>query len=93
MSKLLLLLVGLSLFAAVPAHAQPQKILVAYFSHTQTTEKVALEIQKRPGGDLFRIETVQAYPKEHRETLDVAEKERDTDARGVSITLCNRFTC
>lgn len=81
MSKLLLLLVGLSLFAAVPAHAQPQKILVAYFSHTQTTEKVALEIQKRTGGDLFRIETVQAYPKEHRETLDVAEKERDTDAR------------
>lgn len=83
MSKLLLLLAGmsLSLFAAAPAHAQPQKILVAYFSHTQTTEKVALEIQKKTGGDLFRIETVQAYPTEHRDTIDVAEKERNTDAR------------
>lgn len=87
MNKLLLLLAGLSisLFAAAPAQAQTraqgQKILIAYFSHTQTTEKVALEIQKRTGGDLFRIETVQAYPTEHRETLDVAEKERDTNAR------------
>lgn len=91
MSKLLLLLAGLSLsvFAFFPAQAQAQtraraqgqKILIAYFSHTQTTEKVSLEIQKRTGGDLFRIETVQAYPTEHRATVDVAEKERDANAR------------
>lgn len=85
MSKLLLLLAGisLSLFPVAPdnAQAQSQKILIAYFSHTRTTEKVALEIQKRTGGDLFRIETVQPYPTEHRDTLNVAEKERDTDAR------------
>ena len=90
-SKIFLLLAGvsLSLLAVAPAHAQTraqtkgQKILIAYFSHTQTTEKVALEIQKRTGGELFRIETVQPYPKEHRDTLSVAEKERDTNARPV----------
>lgn len=83
MSKLLFFLAGLSLclIGAVPAQAQTKKVLVAYFSHTQTTEKVALEIQKATGADLFRIETVKPYPAEHRETLDVAEKERDTDAR------------
>lgn len=92
MSKLLLLLAGLSLslFAASPALAQPQKILIAYFSHTQTTEKMALEIQRRTGGDLFRIETVQPYPKEHRDTLNVAEKERDTNARpALKTTVAN----
>lgn len=91
MSKLLLLLAGfsLSLFAAASAQAQTptqtgaqaQKILIAYFSHTQTTEKVALEIRKKTGGDLFKIETVQAYPTVHKETTAFAEKERDTDAR------------
>lgn len=83
MSKLFILLAGLSLslFAAAPAQAQTKKVLIAYFSHTQTTEKVALEIHKRIGGDLFQIETVQAYPTEHRDTLNVAEKERDTNAR------------
>ena len=80
-----LLAVSASLFApAAPVQAQAQnskKILVAYFSHTQTTKKVALEIHQRVGGDIFKIETVQAYPAEHRETVDFAEKERDSNAR------------
>lgn len=80
----LLLLLGIlsaSLIAAAPAQAQNKKVLVAYFSHTQTTEKVALEIQKQTGADLFRIETVQVYPTVHKETTAFAEKERDADAR------------
>lgn len=73
---------SLSCAVVVPAQAQDnKKILVAYFSHTQTTEKVALEIQKRVDGDIFQIETVQTYPTEHRETLAFAEKERDNDIR------------
>jgi len=79
-----LLLAALSLSFAVAAPAQAQdnkKILVAYFSHTETTEKVAMEIHKKVGGDIFKIETVQSYPIEHRETVDLAEKERDSNAR------------
>lgn len=64
-----------------PAQAQTGKILVAYFSHTQTTEKVALEIQRKTGADLFRIETVQTYPAEHRQTVALAEKENEANAR------------
>lgn len=57
----------LSFAVAAPAQAQGNKrVLVAYFSHTQTTEKVALEIHKRIGGDIFQIETVQACPDEHQ---------------------------
>lgn len=67
--------------AQTAAQAQTGKILVAYFSHTQTTEKVALEIQRKTGADLFRIETVQTYPAEHRQTVALAEKENEADAR------------
>lgn len=83
MRKLILLLtvLSLSLAAATLSQAQTKKVLVAYFSHTQTTEKVALEIHKRVGGDLFKIETVKAYPAEHQVTVSFAEKERDTNAR------------
>lgn len=83
MSKVFVLtaLVTMSFFMPTPAHAQTKKILVAYFSHTQTTEKVAREIQRKTGGDLFRIETVRDYPAEHRELVDFAEKERDANAR------------
>lgn len=78
----LLAALSLSFALAAPAQAQSsKKILVAYFSHTQTTEKVALEIHKRVGGDIFKIETVAPYPSEHRETVDMAEKERDSNAR------------
>ena len=80
------LLAALSLSFAVAASAQAQsgkKVLVAYFSHTQTTEKVAREIHKRVGGDIFKIETIHTYPTEHRDTLDFAKKERESNARPV----------
>lgn len=40
-----------------------KKILVAYYSlRNGNTRLVAEEIQKNVGGDIFRIETVNAYP-------------------------------
>lgn len=39
-------------------------------------EYLAREIQKNVGGDLFRIETVQAYPTEHQPVLDFAQAEQ-----------------
>lgn len=83
MSRLLFILAGLTvtLFTAAPAQAQTKKILVAYFSHTQTTEKVAREIQNGTGADLFKIETARPYPSEHKATTAFARKERDDDAR------------
>ena len=42
------------------------KILIAYYSHTGNTRKVAEAIQKQTGGDLFEIETVESYPSEYK---------------------------
>lgn len=84
MKIVIFLLAVLSLVFAVSTPAQAQsdkKVLVAYFSHTQTTEKVATEIHKRVGGDIFKIETVQAYPNEHQATRAAADIELESNAR------------
>jgi flavodoxin len=38
------------------------KILVAYFSQTGNTQKIAIQIHEQVGGDMFRIETSIPYP-------------------------------
>ncbi len=58
-----------------------KKILIAYFSKTGHTEKVAQEIQKQVGGDLVKIETVKPYPDDYKTTTEVAKAEKDNDER------------
>lgn len=48
---------------------------------TGSTQFVAQLIQKQTDGDLFRIETVTPYPRQHDALLRVAEKEQQTNAR------------
>lgn len=48
---------------------------------TGSTQLVAQLIQKQTHGDLFRIETVPPYPRQHDALLRVAEKEQQTNAR------------
>lgn len=74
---------------------KPGKKLIAYFSRpgnnyvggqivdlpVGNTEVVATMIQERTGGDLFRIDPVQVYPKDYTETTDVAKEELRTKAR------------
>lgn len=45
------------------------------------TEYVAKLIQKNIGGDLFRIETVDNYPLDHDDLVDLAADEQDEDKR------------
>lgn len=45
------------------------------------TEYVANVIQQTVGGDLFRIETVEAYPLDHDPLVDQAADEQDEDKR------------
>ena len=45
------------------------------------TEYVARLIQETVGGDLFRIETVEAYPLDHDPLVDQAADEQDENAR------------
>jgi flavodoxin len=51
------------------------KILVAYFSWGGNTQKMAEEIARQTGAELFRIETKEAYPTEYRACTEVALKE------------------
>lgn len=71
------------------------KSLIAYYSragnnyvggqivdlHVGNTEVAAKMIQKLTGGDLFRIDTVKAYPADYHKTTEVAQQEIRQNAR------------
>lgn len=57
------------------------KVLVAYFTWSGNTEKAAQQIHDIVGGDLFKIETAQAYPSEYKTTTEQAKKEKADKAR------------
>lgn len=54
------------------------KILVAYFSWGGTTQRMAEEIVRQTGADIFRIEPVVPYPTEYTPCTEVAREERTT---------------
>lgn len=68
------------------------KVLVAYFSRTGenygvgvidkgNTEIIAEMIASKTGGDLFRIESVNAYPTGYDDCTEVAKEEKNSNAR------------
>ena len=63
------------------------KILVAYYSYSGNTKKVALEISKNVGGDLFEIKTEGEYPQEYSAMVQQAKKEI---ANGYRPKLLNK---
>ena len=81
-----------------------QKCLIAFFSRKGNnyvngkienlpignTEVIAKMIQDIIGGDLFHIKTVQSYPEDYNETIEVAKKELNNDSRpALSNDLSN----
>lgn len=57
------------------------KTLIVYFSWSNNTETMANYIHDRIGGDMERIEPVEAYPEDYNETADLAKAQRDNDER------------
>lgn len=57
------------------------KILVAYFSWGGTTQRMAQEIVRQTGAELFRIEPVVPYPTDYTECTEVAQEEKNNNAR------------
>lgn len=57
------------------------KILVAYFSHSGNTKKIAEKIQSKTGADVFEIKTVNAYSNDYNTVLDEAKAEQNDKAR------------
>ncbi len=71
--------------AAKPAAAAEslagKKTLIAYFSYSGTTERVAQDMQKLIGSDLFKIAAVNPYPSAYRDCTEVAKEELKNNAR------------
>ena len=62
------------------------KILVAYFSWGGTTQRMAQEIVRQTGADLFRIEPVVPYPTEYTPCTEVAREEKENNARPAIVS-------
>lgn len=56
-----------------------KKILIAYYSYSGNTRKIAEKIKKLTGGDLFEIKPVKSYPANYNDMINLAKKEKETD--------------
>ena len=52
------------------------KILIAYYSYSGNTKKVAEKIKALTGGDIFEIMPVNSYPANYNDTVNLAQKEK-----------------
>ncbi|EHI99161.1 hypothetical protein CDLVIII_2537 [Clostridium sp. DL-VIII] len=57
------------------------KSLIAYFSDSGNTEVIANIINDKVKGDLFKIDTVEVYPTNYHEVVEVAKKEKEINSR------------
>lgn len=57
------------------AYAENPKVLVAYYSLTGKTEKVANAIADASGGQLYRIQVAKSYPSDSKERRAELERE------------------
>lgn len=55
------------------------KLLIAYYSKTGSTQKVANQIQEETGADIFQIEPENPYPDSYSETVEQARGEIDAN--------------
>ena len=93
---LLLVIMSTSFINNIPLFAQSpgseKKILIAYYSlRNGNTRIVAEKIQKNVGGDIFRIETVDAYPSVYNEVTTQAKKELESGYRPPLKTSVPNF--
>ena len=58
-----------------------KKILVAYFSHSGNTRKLALELKELTGGDLFEIKPEKPYPGDYDSVVQQAKEELQADLK------------
>ena len=63
------------------AEASGKKILVAYFSWSGNTRRVAESIQQKTGADIFEIRPAKPYPKDYHECTEYAKAEKQNGGR------------
>ena len=75
MKKFIFLFIFTLSFIFVFGSIANAKVLVAYFTLSGNTEKVAKNIQKAVDGDLYKIELLKPYPKEYKKQTELAKQE------------------
>ena len=75
MKKAPMIAMTLSAFVAAAGFAQGKRVLVAYYSKSGNTEKVAREIAAETGGTLARIVERDPYPADKKAHLERAKDE------------------
>ncbi len=63
------------------SYVKTSDVLIVYFSKTNTTQSVAKSIQELTGADIFEIERKEPYPEAYTPTTEVAEAEKNANAR------------
>ena len=71
------------------ARRRDAKTLVAYFSRSGNTQVVAGLLHRALHADLFKIEPATPYPEDYLETVEMAQRERDS---GRERPLASRVT-
>ena len=82
--KSLISAIMLSLLAiciAAPVQAADGKILVAYFSWSGNTRRIASQIHEKVGGDLVEIEMTKPYSRSYNTCLEESLRDLRADAR------------
>jgi len=74
-TKILLLVVPMTVCGYVYAQVPTPKILVAYYSLTGKTEKVAQAIADVSGGQMYKIQVAKSYPSDTKERRAILEQE------------------
>lgn len=75
MKKAQMIAIALLVFVAAAGFAQERRVLVAYYSKSGNTEKVAREIAAETGGTLARIIERDPYPDDKKAHMERAKDE------------------
>lgn len=65
------------------------KILIAFFSHSGNTRKIALEIKEKVGGDILELRPSNPYPREYNKVVSQAKSEIKIDYTPELISFDN----
>ncbi|MDR1396649.1 MAG: hypothetical protein LBJ14_02820 [Desulfarculales bacterium] len=52
-----------------------KRILIAYYSHSGATRRVAEHIKESTGGDIYEIQELEPYPRDYSAVVNQAKKE------------------
>lgn len=58
-----------------------KKVLIAYYSYSGNTKRVAEKIQQLTNGDIFEIVTKKAYPNNYNDVVNLAKDEKQKDIK------------